>query len=235
MRIRLTLAFLAAFAAVTCSAQVLFYGGDPEGSLINNTVETDGSIALHVLDDFVVPAGAHWHLTALFSNDLTDHPLPQFPVTQAQWSIRTGVSSSSFGTVVYSGTSPVTMTPTGRTFGPDVEYTVLVSGLSLELDPGIYFVTVSPIADAPVYYVAESNGLNGVGLPGPAGVFQETIQASPPVHTIGESSGPRRASLGVMGTATAIAIPALSGLGYALLAIAIAMLGALASRASQMV
>jgi hypothetical protein len=77
---------------------------------------------------------------------------------------------------VDSGLSPVTVTPTGRIFqGGDVEYKVTVSGLSLDLVPGVYFMNVSPVAQAQIYYVGSSDGTNAVGRAGPSNVLQEDI------------------------------------------------------------
>src|SRR5262245_60351981 len=143
---------------------VLWYGGDLAGGIINNTRLT-ANVGSSVLDDFVVPDGAVWHITGLFSNNVAVSPIDTAPFTQALWSIRTGVGPGEPGDILFTGLSPVTVTPTGRTFGTDgVEYTVTVSGLSMELAPGVYFMNVSPVASSQIYYVGESDGTHAVGL-----------------------------------------------------------------------
>src|SRR5262245_52164041 len=132
---------------------VLWYGGDLTDGVNNNTRLT-ANFGSSVLDDFVVPDTASWHITGLFSNNVAASPIDTAPFTQALWSIRTGVGPGEPGDILFTGVSPVTITPTGRTFGQDgVEYTVTVSGLSIELAPGVYFVNVSPIAASQNYYV----------------------------------------------------------------------------------
>jgi len=226
MRIVSVLAFLVAFATSPCLAQVLWYGGDAGAlSIFNNSTQSDGSSTSRVLDDFQVPAGERWHVTALFSNNVTAYPLSNDPVTQAEWSIRTGVAPGVFGTVLYSGISPVSITPTGRVYGPDTEYSFTVTGLSFDLDPGVYFMTVSPITTVGLYSVGGSTGANSVGVPGAPGFFQEYVQASPPLHFMTQVLTAGNASLGVIGTAQPVPVPAFSAVGYAALLTALAVLG----------
>ena len=169
-----------------------------------------------------------WHVTAVFSNNVAGNPLSVAPFSQAEWSIRTGVGPGNFGQVLHSGVSSVNITPTGRFGG--VEYTVLVSGLSIDLDPGVYFLSVSPITAAiPNYYVGLSNGTNSVGTAGPSSAFQEgRFVPGLPDHLIPLITG--TASMGVIGAArptNATAVPTLSTIGYALLATALLGIGML--------
>src|SRR4029450_5130791 len=49
-------------------------------------------------------------------------------------------------------------------------------GLSFVLEPGIYFMAVSPIVPlsaSQIYYVGASDGTNPVGSAGPRGILQE--------------------------------------------------------------
>jgi hypothetical protein len=126
--------------------KTLFYGGDFDpnhlgtSGLANerNTVVTQSSI----YQNFVVPVGQTWTVTALFSNDLV---VPT-SWTSADWSIRTGVSQGNGGTVVASATgAAVTVTPTGRSGFGLAEDNFTVSGLSVTLGPGTYWMNVTPV------------------------------------------------------------------------------------------
>lgn len=231
---RFAIACVVAMLARPCVAQVLWYGGDGiSGGTFNNTSSADGSGTQRVLDDFVVPAGTQWHVTGLFSNNVAANPIATAPFTQAQWSIRTGVTASSFGTILYSGTSPVVITPTGRYPSlPSIgtEYNVLVSGLSIDLGPGTYFFNVTPVtASLKNYSVPGSSGTNRIGPISPFGFFTEFEQPSPPLHTIGTADIPS-ASLGVIGTSTGPPIPTLSSYTLALLLAAICIIGVISIR-----
>src|ERR1039457_1871617 len=156
---------------------LLWYGGDAvpysDGGvgLSNNTMMT-ASLGTSVLDDFIISDAAGWHVTGLFSNNVASYPIGSFPFTQAVWSIRTGVSTGDPGDILFAGVSPVTVSPTGRTFFNMVEYTVTVSGLSFDLVPGVYFMNVSPLQPQDqIYDLAGSDGTNAVGGAGPKGGF----------------------------------------------------------------
>jgi hypothetical protein len=183
---------------------VLWYGGDsvPFG-FTNNTMVT-AEFGTIVLDDFVVPNAAGWHITGLFSNNVAGYPIETAPFTQAVWSIRTAVGAGEPGNILFAGLSPIIITPTGRTFGEDeAEYTVTVYGLSIDLGPGVYFMNVSPIALSQNYYVGGSDGTHAVGLAGPNGVFIEdrAIVDGNLRDLVQESSPPpSTASMGVIGT-----------------------------------
>jgi len=183
----------------------LWYGGDAGSfSFVNNTRITP-DFGNSVLDDFIVSDANGWHVTTLFSNNIADPPAtPQ--LTQAAWSIRTGVSPGNPGEILFSGTDPIAVTPSGRTFGGIVEYTVTVPGLSLNLAPGVYFMNVSPVTMSGGYYVGKSDGLNGVGSAGPSGVFQEERLFIDGVltDTVFGTGPPQSASMGVIGT---VAVP----------------------------
>ena len=98
---------------------------------------------------FRVPAGQTWEVTGLFSNNQAIFGVldqfPTAPTAAAFWSVNQGVSAGNVGTVIASGTSAATSTPTGRAgFGLN-EYTVQVTGLSFVLTPGEYWMIVVPI------------------------------------------------------------------------------------------
>jgi hypothetical protein len=61
------------------------------------------------------------------------------------WSINEGIVPGGSGTVVASGTSPATSTPTGRSAFSLNEYTIEVKGLSITLTAGSYWMAVVPL------------------------------------------------------------------------------------------
>ena len=187
-------------------ASLLWYGGDAGPPGLNNTM-VNATFGDSILDDFIVSDAAGWHVTSLFSNNVADYPIDSVPFTQAVWSIRTGVSSGVPGDILFAGISPVTVMPTGRTFAGDVEYTVTVSGLSLDLIPGVYFMNVSPVAQSQIYYLGDSDGTNAIPGGGPSGFLQEEVFILNGVlqHTIREFSA-ARASMGVIGVGV-VAVP----------------------------
>jgi hypothetical protein len=95
-----------------------------------------------------VPAGQTWDVTGLFTNNQSSYGVLDQgtePTAVAYWSINEEVFAGSAGIVVDSGTSPATSTPTGRVaFGLN-EYTVQVTGLSITLTAGTYWLAVVPI------------------------------------------------------------------------------------------
>jgi hypothetical protein len=137
----------------------LFYGGDlvfnPVGPNIANALANENTLAVGGTPygaatwvPFTVPKGQTWDVKGLFSNNqATFGVLDQGtePTSVAFWSINQDVLSGSAGTVIDSGTSPATSTPTGRAaFGLN-EYTIQVTGLSVTLTSGSYWMIVIPI------------------------------------------------------------------------------------------
>jgi hypothetical protein len=138
----------------------LFYGGDflddplYPPSLANalaneNTLLVPGTpYGAAVWVPFTVPAGEKWEVTGLFTNNLASFGVLDQgtqPTSVAYWSINEGVFSGSGGTIVDSGTSPATSTPTGRAAFELSEFTVQVTGLSITLTAGSYWMIVVPI------------------------------------------------------------------------------------------
>jgi hypothetical protein len=151
-------------AGGTCgdpAAACLFYGGDfvfnPLGPpFLPNGLANESDLILSGTPygaatwvPFTVPAGKGWEVTGLFTNNLSSYGVldqaPTEPVAAAFWSINEGVSAGSAGTVIASGTSAATSTPTGRAAFGLTEYTVQVTGLSFPLAPGTYWMAVVPI------------------------------------------------------------------------------------------
>ena len=219
----------------------LFYAGDfdPKGPNPNGLWNgVDNFFGFFTIDGtvwvpFEVPKkfkGAKgktdWNVTGLFVNN---QGLPASiygppSATQATWSIVQGVAaggSPSSVTVICSGTSPVTIKPTGRFFlGFYEEYNYLVNGISgcPILERGIYWMTVvaqAPHPSAGFEYnylsdVEDSTPTNFIG-PGSEPVdmsfFTSTFFGFPTFTDTTSASvcgtvGCDRFSVGVIGTAT---------------------------------
>src|SRR6202044_2749336 len=138
----------AAVIALCCcpflAADTLLYNGDLDNGLgsLNNTVTAGGGGHM-VFDDFVVPAGG-WDISAVFSNDQGPNiPFP-YTATGGEWEIWSNLAGAG-QTLVASGstTTDFSWPPPGR-FGAFQEYTLLISGLSVDLAPGTYWLGVSP-------------------------------------------------------------------------------------------
>jgi len=142
------------------AAACLFYGGDflldplyppflPNGLANESTLLVSGTpYGAATWVPFTVPAGQTWDVTGLFTNNqasygVLDQGTP--PTSVAYWSINEGVFAGSAGTVVDSGTSPATSTATGRAAFGLTEFTVQVTGLSVTLTSGSYWMSVVPI------------------------------------------------------------------------------------------
>jgi hypothetical protein len=141
-------------------AACLFYGGDfldnplyppflANGLANENTLLAPGTpYGAAVWIPFTVPKGETWDVTGLFTNNLSSYGVLDqgtLPTSVAYWSINEEVIAGSPGVVVDSGTSPATSTATGRAAFALTEYTVQVTGLSVTLAPGAYWLTVVPV------------------------------------------------------------------------------------------
>jgi len=162
-----TTAVTAAGAAAAASGKCgnpadkcLFYGGDFLSNplyppVIANGLANESTLAAPGTPygaatwvPFTVPAGEKWEVTGLFTNNLASYGVLDQgtqPTAVAFWSINEGVFSGSAGTVVDSGISPATSTPTGRSAFELTEFTVQVTGLSITLTAGTYWMAVVPI------------------------------------------------------------------------------------------
>jgi hypothetical protein len=142
------------------AAACLFYGGDfifdplypsslPNGLANENTLPVPGTpYGAATWVPFTVPAGQVWFVTGLFSNNQSSYGVLDQgtePTSVAYWSINQGVFPGNGGTVLASGTSPATSTPTGRAAFGLPEFTVQVTGLSVTLSAGSYWMAVVPI------------------------------------------------------------------------------------------
>jgi hypothetical protein len=145
----------------------LWYNGDWNftGGLANE--RNTGVTQAAVYDDFDVTAPLGWHVTAVFSDDLTDLGTV---ITGADWEIRTGVSEENAGTLIASGTtnSPL-VTPTGRGLQL-TEYMVEVTGLNVFLpmlpSGQYYWLNVTPVGNGTGRsFNSKTSGTNCVGTP----------------------------------------------------------------------
>jgi hypothetical protein len=158
-----------------CADTILWYNGDVfiglngtgGGGTVNEETTNRGS--LNIYDDFVVTNPAGWKVQRVWSNN----SMQTTGVTQASWSIRSGMSAGNGGTVIASGISAATQTSNGRT-NPSPgfpEYRIEVTGLDVSLAPGTYWLSVSPLVgidNGGVFksYVSTTRKANAIGLPG---------------------------------------------------------------------
>jgi hypothetical protein len=201
-------------------AACLFYGGDfldspvyppflANGLANENTVFVSGNpYGAAVWVPFTVPAGQTWDVTGLFTNNLASYGVLDQgtqPTAVASWSINEEVSAGSAGIVVDSGTSPATSTATGRSAFGLTEFTVQVTGLSITLAPGTYWLSVVPICTNSanpycegIFFTSDVEYLNStpVNAYGPAEPLSQSYFDSP---LFGFSFGPTWGPVGAMG------------------------------------
>ncbi len=95
-------------------ADTLYYGGDPSqfipGSYYVAENVINSGIDIEVYDDFTIPVGQTWTITGFFAQ--IGNPDSRTPVPLAHWDVRTGMTSSSEGTELTSGTSTTATTST---------------------------------------------------------------------------------------------------------------------------
>jgi hypothetical protein len=143
------------------TAGPLWYNGDFDTfnglASEKNTLVTDA----RTYDNFIV-GGAGWKVDTVFANELLD---TNFPKT-AYWEIRSGVSNGKGGTLIASGTNAATSVATGRSGFGFTEYHVEVTGLSIDLAAGTYWLTVAAIdSGGGRAFVSTTSGKNSLGLP----------------------------------------------------------------------
>jgi hypothetical protein len=148
----------------TPPAGALWYNGDFDGvDGLTNEENTFATGYSHIYDDFEVTDAGGWDVDSVFSDNLASTN-----ITSATWEIRQGVGAGVPGTIVASG---MTVTPevtlTGRSGFGFLEYQVLVSGLSVHLDPGIYWLNVTPVdnLDGGRSFDSTTSGANCIGTP----------------------------------------------------------------------
>jgi len=154
-------------ANAQCPSGCLFYGGDFDPNDPNSNGLANENDALvggnpygaATYQNFIV-GGQGWNVTGLFTNNLST-----LTPTSGYWEIRSGMQEYDGGTLVASGTGPVTNTPTGRSGFGYTEYHNEVDGLHLSVAPGMYWEAVVPVCTTCEARSFNSNtfGLNSVG------------------------------------------------------------------------
>lgn len=150
------------FTVAAYADQLYFYGGDSSGnnaiSNENDAFDSGTPYGTAVYQNFY--ALSNITVSGLFTNNLSS-----ITPVDGYWELRSGVSAGNGGTLIASGTGPVTNTPTGRSGFGYLEYTNLVSGLSVSLAPGQYWLAVVP--ECPNCQGralnGDTSGLNSVG------------------------------------------------------------------------
>jgi hypothetical protein len=139
------------------SAQVIWTNGESTelGGGAGSSAPSGGGIGTIAYDNFVV-SGSGWNVTGLFGSFLFN-PREDVAWEALYWEIRTDIVlpdlpvTSTFGpigggTLLYSGTEFTTArTPTGNVSYGWPEYSGEVTGLSLYLAPGTYWLGIQPI------------------------------------------------------------------------------------------
>ena len=148
------------------SSGCLFYGGDfdennPNANALaneNDAIVGGNPYGAATYQNFTNSQA--WNITNMFTDNLSGLN-PQ----TGYWEIRTGLSEDNGGTLVASGTAPLTRTLTGRIDFGFAEYRDQVNGLNLILAPGTYWMAVVPqnTNDANRSFNTNSFGLNAVG------------------------------------------------------------------------
>jgi len=144
-----------------------------------------------VYDDFVVPDGG-WTIVGVFAHIDAEST----GVTQASWEIRSGMSAGNGGSLLASGISYATQTQTGVVGGGAYTYLLEVDGLSVELGPGTYWLSVAPVTVNT--YLCATLGVNAIGHPpgndgqafssGSPGSFSAALQTTGSGGTSGDFS-----------------------------------------------
>lgn len=175
------IAVLALCCAPGFASTLSWYTGNTENATtvgLSNGVFTFNSsqVQANVYDAFIVPADG-WEVTSVFSND---ELLPTTVVTQANWQIRSGVSSGNGGTLDSAGTSAATQTQVFSGSGYVID-TIEVNNLSVYLAPGEYWLSVAPVttgtSDNPA--IVPTTDANAVGLPAETGMGALTFDNFP--------------------------------------------------------
>jgi hypothetical protein len=142
----------------------LWYNGDFDNvDGLTNEENTFATGYSHIYDDFEVTDSGGWDVDSVFSDNLASTN-----ITSATWEIRQGLSAFNGGTLIASGmtVTPV-VTPTGRSGFGFTEFMVEVTGLSVHLDPGTYWLNVTPVdnLDGGRSFDSTTSGDNCIGTP----------------------------------------------------------------------
>jgi len=142
----------------------LWYNGDfdQRNGLANERNTTVSQAAVY--EDFNITGGPMWDVTAVFSDNLF---FGTVVVTGADWEIRTGISEGNAGTLIASGTtSSPEVTQIECDWQGICEYGVEVTGLNVHLNPGHYWLNVTPVGNGTGRsFNVTTSGANCVGTP----------------------------------------------------------------------
>ncbi len=154
-------------ASAQCPSGCLFYGGDfdinnPNANGLaneNDAIVGGNPYGAATYQNFII-SGSSWNVTNMFTDNLSG-----LNPSTGYWEIRTGMSEGNDGTLIASGTAPLTHTLTGRIDFGLAEYRDQVNGLNLTLSPGTYWMAVVPQDpnDANRSFNTNTFGLNAVG------------------------------------------------------------------------
>jgi len=207
----LAAAMMLAVGIGSANAVTLWYSGDADGvSGLPSEGNSSSIVQAMVYDEFTVPVGG-WTIEEVWANQavtLGDENPPS-----AYWEIRSGLSDGNGGTLVASGTDPCSFTATGGSPIPGFpEYLVDVSGLSLALAPGTYWLGVAPVDDGSgVFYDETTSGLNAIGPADNGNSFFDSyyfgyafVAADDPTFPLG--SGAWDFSMGVAGEPPSVTV-----------------------------
>jgi hypothetical protein len=163
---------LLAAVSAPLHATILSYGGDPffvTGTTyagFNDEDSTEGFYA-ETYGNFTVPVGQVWTITSVFAQ--IGDPDPNTPHPLANWDIRTGMSASSLGTSVASGTS-TNSTTTWVSFAeqingdPTFTLTVKLAAPVILVGGKTYYLNVLPLESSDFnMFVGLGHGTNTVG------------------------------------------------------------------------
>ncbi len=138
----------------------LWYNGDLNGV---NALSSERNTAVSqsmAYDNFVV-TGAGWTINSVFGNFLSN-----ILWSTADYEIRSGVSAGNGGTLLFSGSGvAASQVATGNTAFGFTEYTATISGLSIFLNPGTYWLGISPVgtgsSNTARAFIATTSGTGG--------------------------------------------------------------------------
>ena len=204
------------------ASNCLFYGGDfennPVGPEIANglsngttTLVSGSPYGSATFVPFTVPNGQAWLVTGLFTNNFSSYGVldqaPNQPTSAAYWEIDEGIEPGNAGTTIASGTSAATANPTGRSSFDLNEYTIQVTGLSVTLTAGSYWLAVVPLCTntgdpycGGVFFLSDADYINTApkNAFGPAEPTDLSYFNSPYFdYTYGPTNGPLGACVGL--------------------------------------
>lgn len=168
----LAAACLACAAAPAAQAtQILYYAGDP-GSPDGYAGTNQAGDNYMNYEDFTVPANQTWTVTSLFA----DIGIPDYssePTPLATWSIATGLTNTSHGTVIFSGSSTANTTTDvldGFTVNGDatgVRQTITLGSPVVLAGGKTYWLAIQPSGSTTYHLFMGATGSNSNGVGGP--------------------------------------------------------------------